>query len=732
MDNVDVSVIIPSKDGNRDGNVERLVDQLRNQTLPPNEIILAIGYSPNGRARNQGVEKATGEVLAFFDDDAVLGHERVLENLTRPLLDDDSIGLTGLSMLLPRHATHFQRKCAAVLPRLTFPVQSELVDSDMVCHLGLAIKASLFREIGGESDFLISGTDPDLRHRVRQAGYRVCVVPDTWAYHPQPETLWEMMRMNYVNAQKSAWVESEHPDLVFELDAGFQANFKPKVGAFTKISRLLGRCLLVLKGDVITPLMAGSRAAGYLVYKLKTARGGGDLASTHRDQPNARVIRERRHDPTHSPIAELHAHSMRVELRHDETLSPERVNSVLACRLGGIGDAVLITPSVRALRERFPKARIDVVCEEVPALIFANSTWPDELITDTKLFRCQKYLLFLTPPYLIRLWRLWRKFRSRRYDLYVEFHSLYNISSIFKPLLISVFSGAAVRAGLNTYGRGFFLTNKTPDNRSEEKHHLYRYQEVLASVGVPCENLHTEVVLCEEDVARAKAIFQQYGVEETKPVTAIFLGANPGEPIKHYFPERFADIANLIAERHGHQVLVFSGPDERELIDQFEERRVDAKAVKVLTESHPLLVTAAMIAACDYFISADTGIMHLGIAVDTPTLGIFGSGDWHTYGTYPSNFRMMTIRADVPCSPCRNFKCRHRDCMRKITPEMVMERFEDLMGKYLMGSNEKSEIHSQRRRSEQSLTSRLRRDAAAGDQFQIVTKPQGVDDCSRQ
>ena len=79
-----ISVVIPSRDGTRGGNVDRLLDNLRSQTRQDFEVILAIGFSPNGHARNQGVKPARGKYLVCIDDDVTLGHERVLENLIKP------------------------------------------------------------------------------------------------------------------------------------------------------------------------------------------------------------------------------------------------------------------------------------------------------------------------------------------------------------------------------------------------------------------------------------------------------------------------------------------------------------------------------------------------------------------------------------------------------------------------------------------------------------------------
>ncbi len=95
FDDVKISVIIPSFDGIRGGNVEKLKHDLDAQTLKPHEVILSIGISPNGKARNEGVKKASGNFYVFIDDDVTLGCNDMLEKLIRPFFEDPSIGMTG-------------------------------------------------------------------------------------------------------------------------------------------------------------------------------------------------------------------------------------------------------------------------------------------------------------------------------------------------------------------------------------------------------------------------------------------------------------------------------------------------------------------------------------------------------------------------------------------------------------------------------------------------------------
>lgn len=252
LKDIKISVIMPSFDGVRGGNVERLKNDLNNQTLKPDEIIVSVGISPNGKARNEGVKKASedADFYVFIDDDVTLGCEDLLEKLVIPYFKHSDIGMTGPSQRIPEDSTWIQKLAARELPRSDFPVQEKLVDSDMVTHMCLCMPAKLFKDVGWENPDIIAGTDPDLRYRVRKAGYRVCVVPECWAFHPMPQTFWKILKLSYIKGKNSAIVRKRTPDKVLELDEGFKKDFIPKRSFLYRVFRnikILIWCLVTFR-----------------------------------------------------------------------------------------------------------------------------------------------------------------------------------------------------------------------------------------------------------------------------------------------------------------------------------------------------------------------------------------------------------------------------------------------------------------------------------------------------
>ena len=274
-----VSVIIPSLDGHRGGNVEKLLGDLERQTVQDFEIIMPIGIKPNGKARNEGVRKAKGRYLVCIDDDVRLGHERVIENLIAPLLEveqsghdwtkpgEGRIGMTGPSQQLPPEATWFQRWAAKQLPRTQFPIVDEITDTDMVTHMCLCIPTELYKAVGWENEQIVRGTDTDLRYRVRQAGYRIVVVPQTWAYHPIPATLQSIMREWFNKGRWTAFNRKHFPGFDYEAPDGIlpSGKYVPKRSKTYRAIRFAGRMIVgVFTFKPIRVLAQLAYAVGYL------------------------------------------------------------------------------------------------------------------------------------------------------------------------------------------------------------------------------------------------------------------------------------------------------------------------------------------------------------------------------------------------------------------------------------------------------------------------------------
>ena len=232
-----VSIIIPSLDDSREGTLNALLRDLEKQTFQDYELHVIRGDRRQGRAINRGARKARGEVLLILDDDTRMANEEVVERVVRCVRGDQTIGMAGASTLIPDWATPLQRKAMEALPRRTFPLVDQVTDSDMAQHPCCAIRKDVFHEVGGEREDIVRGLDPDLRHRIREAGYRVVIAPQCGIYHMLPDTFSGLMRMAFRNGMGSAYAQRIHPELIVETGDGMDETFRRKVPFLDRLLR---------------------------------------------------------------------------------------------------------------------------------------------------------------------------------------------------------------------------------------------------------------------------------------------------------------------------------------------------------------------------------------------------------------------------------------------------------------------------------------------------------------
>jgi GT2 family glycosyltransferase len=276
QDNPEVTVVIPSCDGHRDGNVPRLLLDLERQDFRSMEMIVVVGIRPQGRAINMGAAQAQGRILVIMDDDSRAPSADTIGNLVRVLDGNPDVGMAGASIVPPTDANRLQRLTAREFPRFCMPIVTALTDSDMPCHGCCAMRRAVFDDVGGERENLARGLDPDLRQRIRDRGHRVVLAPRTWATHPLPPDWRSFARRFYRNGRGSASAHRRHPELLYDTDETvrwdgrrLQACFFWRIFRFPL--RTLGH---LLRGRLLRAAADFFYALGYLreVTRLKNDR----------------------------------------------------------------------------------------------------------------------------------------------------------------------------------------------------------------------------------------------------------------------------------------------------------------------------------------------------------------------------------------------------------------------------------------------------------------------------
>ena len=339
-----------------------------------------------------------------------------------------------------------------------------------------------------------------------------------------------------------------------------------------------------------------------------------------------------------------------------------RVQRLLIRSTNWIGDAVMTTPAVRAIRENFPRAEISLLAKPWVAPVFAHSPHVDRIVVYDAGGRHRGTAGKL---------RLAKDLRRCRFDAAIL------LQNAIEAALITWLAGIPVRVGFDTDGRRLLLTH--PVHRTREVktvHQTGYYLAMLAGAGLRTGGPELFLRLGGDDRRRAARRLAAMGVTGGRRLIGINPSATFG-PTKQWFPQRFAALADRLQAKYDAAVAIFGGPGDRRL----GERIAGAMAQPPLDlcGRTDLGEAMALIAACDLFVTNDSGLMHVAAALDVPLIAIFGSTNPVTTG--PFSGRSRVVKSTVDCAPCLQPRCPlgHMNCMRDITVDTVFAAAGELL-----------------------------------------------------
>lgn len=294
--------------------------------------------------------------------------------------------------------------------------------------------------------------------------------------------------------------------------------------------------------------------------------------------------------------------------------NPERITSILLIRPGGIGDAVLTIPAIRALKGAFNAARIEVVAETRNAGVFSTC----DVVAKTYCYdRFRDVLRTL----------------SRSYDVVIDTEQWYRLSAVFAFL-----TRAAVRVGFATNERARLFTHRVPYAQA-----TYEAESFLNLVAVLTDRPTTF-----DPSVPFIPIQPRAGRAPSSPVVVLFPGASV--PERRWGGERFGELAGRLVE-DDLRVVVVGG--EGDVAESRMICSIGGPQVSNLTGALSFKQVAEVLAGADVMVTADSGLMHLAVAVGTPTVALFGAGIREKWGPRGPAHRVLDAR--LPCSPCTAF-----------------------------------------------------------------------------
>ena len=335
--------------------------------------------------------------------------------------------------------------------------------------------------------------------------------------------------------------------------------------------------------------------------------------------------------------------------------------NILVIKIGAVGDVILVTAALKALRERFPQARIVCLVGEESRTILQRCPYVDELIMiDAKSHRR-------------RLWRVLkcgRKLARNKFDKVIDFQN--NRVSHF----LSFCSFARERYG---YRRkwGFFLNRPVPlpEHPLPPVPHQFEVLKAL-DVPVPPEGLRLELWPSENDYKHIQDLFESEWLGVHHNVVGIHLAASPRWKTKNWPLEHAARLCDLLAAKNIRVVITGADKDFGAGLEIM--RLTKSKPANFIGKTD-IMEMAALIGRCRVFVTPDSAPMHMAAAMGTSFIAFFGPTA--AFRHLPPSERYVVFQKKLPCVPCYSPACRIKThaCMNDITPEEVAEQVVRLM-----------------------------------------------------
>ncbi len=333
---------------------------------------------------------------------------------------------------------------------------------------------------------------------------------------------------------------------------------------------------------------------------------------------------------------------------------------VLVVKLAGIGDLLLATPALRALRETYPQAHIDLLVTPDSAGLLNDWEVINRVIVLDKYLYDHTQQLFKNPRNLLRLIQLWQDLREDNYDAVLLLHHLTLPFGRLKHQLLMRATGAKWRVGLdNGHGRGWFLNVRVKDAGFGAMHEAEYNLAVAQAVGATTHNKRLTVPLSEKEYAQACQLLSEDESPEAikRPIIAMHPGSGSYSTARRWPPERFAQLADTLFANIGGQLLLLGGPEEAELHQQIMDMMQSNMPVRSFAGNDNIKVTAAVLEQADLFVGNDSALVHLAVAVDTPTVAIFGLTNHKAWGPFTGSApelerQAVVVRLGLPCMPC--------------------------------------------------------------------------------
>lgn len=343
---------------------------------------------------------------------------------------------------------------------------------------------------------------------------------------------------------------------------------------------------------------------------------------------------------------------------------------ILVVKLADLGDVLTATPALRALRNRYPQAEIDVLLTRHTASALKYFSAVDTLIPSDN-FRFFALRDALKPTLAAEVWHTLRRIRQKKYDAVVVLHHLTTRAGAAKYAAIARAGRAKIVVGLRPPGnRGRFFSHSVPDGGFGFRHEIDYWLAVVGLLDAAGDNREMTLAVSLADEKWAADTLST--IAENRPLAIIHPGSGGFSTGRRWAAENFAVVADALIERGLAVALVGTPSDGTDYV-----RAAMANDAIDMTGKTTLHQLAALLRRAALFIGGDSGVSHIAAAAGVPMVTVFGPTNAAAWGAHGA--KRVVLRAEIPCAPCAyvghsvglRHGCAAKTCLKIITPAQV-------------------------------------------------------------
>lgn len=356
-------------------------------------------------------------------------------------------------------------------------------------------------------------------------------------------------------------------------------------------------------------------------------------------------------------------------MKHMPADSWDAADHILCVRLDTIGDVVMTTPAIRALKQSGPERRITLLTSPIGAEAARYVPEIDDVIAyEAPWMKATDPRMDSGPEQ-----RMIDDLRARGFDAAVIF-TVYSQNPLPSAFLCYM-ADIPRRLGYCHENPYQLLTDWIPDPEPEEliRHEARRQLDLVETIGATADDERLSFAVPDRARGNVDRMLHEEGIDPTKPWTVVHPGATA--PSRRYPPDSFAEVTRQLASTEGWQVVFTGTASEQPLVSEIREGTT--ASTYSLVSKLDLGELGALIERAPMLISNNTGPVHIASATGTPTVDLYAltnmqHGPWQVPG--------RVLFQDVSCKLCYKSVCPegHHDCLERVPPGAVVEAAREL------------------------------------------------------